>query len=167
MRSITASPPSTGRLKGSTARPSAPYGRWACWAEIVLFAISARLPFAPTALIAIGAAGAVIRWSAMALAPPAAALPALQALHALSFGATHLGALAFVTRAAPPGLGATAQGYLGVALGLVMAGAMGLSGVLYGRYGGLAYAAMALTAGVGGAFALMAHQLAPRDGAVN
>ena len=132
-----------------------------------MFAISARLPFAPTALIAIGAAGAVIRWSAMALAPPAAALPALQALHALSFGATHLGALAFVTRAAPPGLGATAQGYLGAALGLVMAGAMGLSGVLYGRYGGLAYAAMALTAGVGGAFALMAHQLAPRDGAVN
>src|SRR5437588_7419624 len=37
-------------------------------------------------------------------------------------GATHLGALAFVTRAAPPEFGATAQGYLGVAHGLVMAG---------------------------------------------
>jgi hypothetical protein len=42
-----------------------------------------------------------------------------------------------------------------------MAGAMGLSGVLYGRYGGAAYAAMALTAGAGGAFALVAHRLAP------
>jgi PPP family 3-phenylpropionic acid transporter len=136
-------------------------------AEIVLFAVSARLPIAPTALILIGAAGAVIRWGAMALAPPAAALPALQALHALSFGATHLGALAFVTRAAPPGLGATAQGYLGVALGLVMAGAMGLSGVLYGRYGGLAYGAMALTACAGGVFALIAHRLAARGGAVH
>jgi MFS transporter, PPP family, 3-phenylpropionic acid transporter len=136
-------------------------------AEIVLFAVSARLPFAPTALIAIGAAGAVIRWSAMALAPPAAALPALQLLHALSFGATHLGALTFVTRAAPPGLGATAQGYLGVTLGLAMAGAMGLSGVLYGHYGGLAYAAMALMAGVGGVFALIAHRRAARYGAVN
>src|SRR5437588_8057550 len=62
-------------------------------AEIVLFALSARLPLAPTALILIGAAGAVVRWSAMALTPPAAALPALQCLHALSFGATHLGAL--------------------------------------------------------------------------
>ena len=129
-------------------------------AEIVLFAVSARLPFAPTALILIGAAGAVIRWSTMALAPPAAALPVLQCLHALSFGATHLGALTFVTRAAPAGLGATAQGYLGVGLGLVMAGAMGLSGVLYGRQGGLAYAAMALTACAGGVFALVAHRLA-------
>ena len=135
-------------------------------AEIVLFAVSARLPFAPTALIAIGAAGAVIRWSAMALEPAAAALPALQLLHALSFGATHLGALTFVTRAAPPGLAATAQGYLGVALGLAMAGAMGLSGVLYGRYGGLAYGAMALMAGVGGVFALIAHRRAARYGAV-
>jgi PPP family 3-phenylpropionic acid transporter len=134
-------------------------------AEIVLFALSARLPFAPTTLILFGAAGAVIRWSAMALAPPAAALPALQCLHALSFGATHLGALTFVTRAAPPGLGATAQGYLGVALGLVMAGATGLSGVLYGRYGSLAYGAMALAAGAGGVFALMAYRLAPRGGA--
>ena len=48
-----------------------------------------------------------------------------------------------------------------------MAGAMGLAGVLYGRYGSLAYGAMALTAGAGGAFALMAYRLAPREGAVN
>jgi PPP family 3-phenylpropionic acid transporter len=129
-------------------------------AEIVLFAISARLPVAPTALILIGAAGGAVRWTAMALGPPLAALPVLQALHALSFGATHLGALAFVTRAAPPGLGATAQGYFGVALGLVMAGATGLSGVLYGRYGGLAYGAMALMACAGGIFALVAQRLA-------
>jgi PPP family 3-phenylpropionic acid transporter len=125
-------------------------------AEIVLFAISAWLPVAPTALILIGAAGAVVRWTAMALGPPLAALPVLQALHALSFGATHLGALGFVMRAAPPGLGATAQGYLAVAQGLVMAAAMALSGMLYGRYGALAYGAMAAIAAVGGCFALSA-----------
>jgi hypothetical protein len=40
-----------------------------------------------------------------------------------------------------------------------MAAAMGLAGVLYARYGGLAYGAMALMAGVGGLFALAAHRL--------
>jgi PPP family 3-phenylpropionic acid transporter len=88
-------------------------------------------------------------------------------LHALSFGATHLGALGFMARAAPAELGATAQGYLAVALGLVMAAAMGISGVLYARWGGLAYGAMALAAAAGGIFALAAHRLtngAPRQG---
>ena len=127
-------------------------------AEIALFAISARLPFPPTTLLLIGAAGAFIRWSAMALAPPIAVLPLLQCLHALSFGATHLGALGFVARAAPVGLGATAQGYLAVALGLAMAAAMGLSGLLYGRYGNLAYAAMALAACAGGLCALVGRR---------
>ncbi|MEA2906943.1 MAG: transporter, family, 3-phenylpropionic acid transporter [Alphaproteobacteria bacterium] len=128
-------------------------------AEIALFAISGRLPFTPTTLILVGALGAVVRWSAMALAPPAAALPALQCLHALSFGATHLGALGFLARAAPPGLGATAQGYLGVASGLVMAVAMGVCGVLYGRFGAAAYGAMAVAALAGGLCALAARRM--------
>jgi MFS transporter, PPP family, 3-phenylpropionic acid transporter len=130
-------------------------------AEIALFAVSARLPAAitPTMMLSIGAAGAIIRWTAMALDPPAAVLPALQCLHALSFGATHLGTLGFVARVAPPGLGTTVQGYIAVALGLVMAVAMGLSGVLYGRYGGLAYGAMAVAASAGGLFALAAHRI--------
>ena len=129
-------------------------------AEIALFAISGRLPLAPTTLLMLGAVGAVVRWSAMAFDPPPALLVPLQCLHALSFGATHLGALGFVARAAPAELGATAQGYLAVALGLVMAAAMGLSGVLYARFGGLAYGAMALAAAAGGIFALAAHRLA-------
>jgi len=129
-------------------------------AEIALFAISGRLPLAPTTLLMLGAAGAVVRWSAMAFDPPPALLVPLQCLHALSFGATHLGALGFVARAAPAELGATAQGYLAVALGLVMAAAMGLSGVLYARFGGLAYGAMALVAAAGGIFAWVAHRLA-------
>jgi len=136
-------------------------------AEIALFAISGRLPVAPTTLLMLGAAGAVIRWSAMAFDPPTALLPPLQCLHALSFGATHLGALGFMARAAPAELGATTQGYLAVALGLVMAAAMGISGVLYARWGGLAYGAMALAAAAGGIFALAAHRLtngAPRQG---
>jgi PPP family 3-phenylpropionic acid transporter len=98
----------------------------------------------------------------MALDPPALALVPLQGLHALSFGATHLGSMGLLTRAVPAELGATAQGYFAVALGLVMAAAMGASGALYARWGGLAYAAMALAAAAGGLFALAAHRLATR-----
>ena len=133
-------------------------------AEIVLFAISGRLPIAPTTLLLVGAAGAVIRWGAMAFDPPAILLPPLQCLHALSFGASHLGALGFIARTIPPKLGATAQGYLAVALGLAMAASMALAGVLYTRWGGLAYGAMALLAAAGGVCALAARRLASRGG---
>ncbi len=128
-------------------------------AEIVLFAMSGRLPVAPTTLIIFGAAGAGVRWGAMAFDPPAALLAPLQCLHGLSFGATHLGALSFIARTAPAEAGATAQGYLAVALGLAMAAAMGVSGVLYARWGSFAYAAMALVAAAGGMFALAARRL--------
>jgi MFS transporter, PPP family, 3-phenylpropionic acid transporter len=129
-------------------------------AEIALFAISGRLSIAPTTLLMLGGAGAVIRWGAMAFDPPPALLPLLQCLHAFSFGATHLGAVAVVARRAPVALAATAQGYFAVALGLVMAAALGVSGVLYAHWGGFAYAAMALVAAGGALFAVLAHRLA-------
>ena len=128
-------------------------------AEIALFAISGRLPLAPTTLLMLGAAGAVVRWGAMAFDPPPVLLPPLQCLHGLSFGATHLGTLGFMARAAPADFGATAQGYLAVALGLMMAASMGISGVLYAHWGSLAYGAMAATAAAGGLLALAAHRL--------
>jgi MFS transporter, PPP family, 3-phenylpropionic acid transporter len=129
-------------------------------AEIVLFAFSPRIPAAPETLLLAGASGAVVRWSAMALDPPQLLLPLLQCLHALSFGATHLGAVAFVARAAPVEMGATAQGTLAVVLGLLSAAAMGLAGWLYARWGGLAYGAMALAAAAGGALAFCAQGMA-------
>lgn len=129
-------------------------------AEIVLFAVQGRLPAAltPTVLLMIGALGGVLRWGVMAFDPSAVALPALQALHALTFGASHLGALMFMSRTVPAGQGATAQGYLAIAMGLVMAAATGLSGLLYETFGAASYAAMALAAIAGGACALVAHR---------
>ncbi len=157
---------STLEWRGAGLDGSAIAGLWALGviAEIVLFAISGRLPPAvtPAVLIMIGAGGAALRWTAMALNPPILLLPWLQLLHALSFGATYLGALNFVARSAPPGQSASAQGYLAVAAGAAMAGAMGLSGVLYAAFGGLAYAAMALAAVAGGACAFVAYQLGRR-----
>jgi MFS transporter, PPP family, 3-phenylpropionic acid transporter len=130
-------------------------------AEIVLFALSARLPaaFSPSVLILIGGGGALVRWTAMALDPPGALLPLLQCLHGLSFGATHLGTLAFIGRAAPAGLAATAQGYLAVSTGVAVAVATGLSGLLYARFGGAAYGAMATIAAAGLVAAFAAHRM--------
>ena len=138
-------------------------GLWALGvaAEIILFAMQGRLPpfFTPTVLIMIGASAGTLRWLGMAIDPPTLALPWLQLLHALSFGATHLGALMFLAHHAPAGQAATAQGYLAIAAGLAMAAAMGISGVLYDDFGSRAYAAMALVAFAGGACGFVAHRL--------
>lgn len=133
-------------------------------AEIILFALSRRLPFTPSGLLLFGAAGAVFRWGAMALDPPLALLPALQCFHALSFGATHLGALQIVGRAAPAGFAVTGQGVLSMANGAASALATAASGVLYGAFGAGAYAAMAAMALVGGLLVLLARQRLVTDG---
>src|SRR6185295_6982718 len=92
------------------------------------------------------------------LDPSALVLPWLQLLHALSFGATHLGALMFLAQNAPAGQAATAQGYLAIAAGLAMAVATGISGVLFQDFGSRAYLAMALVAFAGGTCGFVAHR---------
>jgi len=132
-------------------------------AEIVLFALHGRLPgfVTPIGLMLVGACAGAVRWTGMALDPPLALLPFLQVLHACSFGATHLGALTYVARNAPPGQAATGQAYLAMALGIGMAGAIALSGWLYGSFGTAAYAAMALAAIAGGVCCVIAQMLRP------
>ena len=120
-------------------------------AEIVLFALSARLPksLPPTALLAIGGVGAVIRWTAMAFDTPVALLPALQLLHAASFGAAHLGMMGFLARAVPRELAATAQGFAATWSGIVNASATFASGFVYAATGSFAYLLMAAMALIG------------------
>jgi PPP family 3-phenylpropionic acid transporter len=127
-------------------------------AEIVLFALSARLPMAlkPTALLAIGGVGAILRWGAMAFDPPASLLPALQILHAASFGAAHLGAMGYLARAVPRELAATAQGFMATLGGIVTASATFLSGLAYAASGGRAYLIMAAMGLIGTLAALYA-----------
>jgi MFS transporter, PPP family, 3-phenylpropionic acid transporter len=127
-------------------------------AEIVLFAFAGRLPrsIGPVTLILIGAAGGIVRWAAMTFDPPAVLLFPLQLLHALSFGATHLGTMMFLSQNAPEGNRAAAQGDVSTASSLAMAAASALAGVLYGASGAAAYAAMAALAAAGGGFVLLA-----------
>src|SRR5262249_40484422 len=81
-------------------------------AEIALFARSERAVGALGAIgmIVLGGFGGALRWSAMMFDPPAAALAVLQCLHALSYGATHIGTMHFLSSAASARQSATAQG---------------------------------------------------------
>lgn len=90
-------------------------------AEILLFATSPRLGLSPAGFIAFGGAGAVVRWIVTAQEPGFAALAAAQALHALSFGATHLGTMGLLARLVPGRIMANAQGYIATASGIIMA----------------------------------------------
>lgn len=128
-------------------------------AEIALFAVSGRLQawLRPLDMLALGALGAVLRWGAMTFDPPTAMLPALQCLHALSFGATHLGAVQFLADARR---GATAQGDYASVVAVVFAVTMGASGLLVAALGSFAYLAMAASAMAGAAIALGARRYA-------
>jgi MFS transporter, PPP family, 3-phenylpropionic acid transporter len=127
-------------------------------AEIVLFALAGRLPrrIGPVTLILVGALGGIVRWSAMTFNPPTALLFPLQLLHALSFGATHLGTMMFLSQNAPEQSRAAAQGDVSTASSLAMAAASAIGGILYAANGAAAYAAMAALCVAGGGFALVA-----------
>jgi PPP family 3-phenylpropionic acid transporter len=130
-------------------------------AEIVLLAFSRRLlmAFNPTHLLLIGATGATIRWTVMLFDPPLSVLVLMQCLHGASYGATLVGAVHFVGRAASDRSAATAQGFLSISQSLVLAGATSLSGLLFVRYGSLGYGVMGGLAALGGICALIVGYL--------
>jgi PPP family 3-phenylpropionic acid transporter len=65
----------------------------------------------------------------------------------------------YLSRVAPEGGRATAQGDVATIMGLGGAAALWISGVLYGRYGSLAYAAMMVAALMGGLVIALAARL--------
>ena len=128
-------------------------------AEIVLFWYSVRLVarLGPLGLMAAGGIAGVLRWSLMGIVPGLAAAAVLQLLHALTFGASHLGAMYFMARSVPPAAAASAQSlYAAISAGLGSGLVMLMAGALYGAYGGQAYLFMAAlsAAGLGGVVAL-------------
>ncbi len=103
-----------------------------------------------TGLIVLGAAASVVRWLAMGLDPPLPALVLLQALHGLTYGATHVGAFYLMADAVAERHAGTAQAlYAATTAGIAMGGAMLLSGQLYAAWGGRTYWAMAAIAAAG------------------
>jgi MFS transporter, PPP family, 3-phenylpropionic acid transporter len=121
-------------------------------AEIVLFAAAAPLMrrWGPEKMLALASLAGVIRWTVLAWTDWLPVLIAVQALHAFSFGAAHLGAMHFIGRSLPPTLSATAQSLYSVtAIGIAVGAATAVSGALYETWGSGAYLAMTGLAALG------------------
>lgn len=85
-------------------------------------------------LLALGASA--LRMVSYALMPAAWFVLPIHLLHGLTFSAMWMAGVSYANRAAPPGMGATAQGLLsGVSLGLAGATGALLGGLLYERIG--------------------------------
>ncbi|MFZ2006729.1 MAG: MFS transporter [Stellaceae bacterium] len=135
-------------------------------AEIALFWLGSRLlvRLGPLGLMMAGGIAGIVRWGLMGLVPGLAAAFALQGLHALTFGATHLGAMNYLSRTVPPNAAASAQAlYSGASSGIGSGLVMLVAGALYAQYGGRAYLFMAALSALGliGA-ALLARSAAQR-----
>jgi len=120
-------------------------------AEVLLFLRGRRLVerLGPSGLTACAASAGVVRWTAMAFAPSLPVLAVLQPLHAATFAMQHLAAMMVLSRTMPPERSATAQALhsalgQGVPNGVMML----LTGFLYARFGGHAFLAMAVCAGL-------------------
>jgi MFS transporter, PPP family, 3-phenylpropionic acid transporter len=121
-------------------------------AEILLFWLGQRLlaRFGPVGLMMLGGAAGILRWSLSSLLTGLPSIAALQLLHALTFGASHLGAMHFLSRTVRPTAAASAQSiYAAVSSGLGSGLAMLLAGALYADYGGRAYLFMAVLSAAG------------------
>jgi MFS transporter, PPP family, 3-phenylpropionic acid transporter len=121
-------------------------------AEILLFWQGSRLlaRVGPLGLMMAGGAAGIVRWSLIGLVPGLLPAFALQLLHALTFGATHLGAMNYLSRTVPRDAAASAQALYsgassGIGSGIVMLGA----GALYAEFGGRAYLFMTILSAIG------------------
>ncbi|HEX6866462.1 MAG TPA: MFS transporter, partial [Caulobacteraceae bacterium] len=113
----------------------------------------------PERMLIIGGVAAVVRWSALAFAPPLWLLFPLQALHTLSFAATFLAGLRLIEQLAPPQSASTAQALSSSMSGGLLIGLATLaSGALYDVAHAKGYLLMAALAAAGLAGAMQLNQ---------
>ena len=116
-------------------------------AEVVVFAFGQRLlrRLGIVGLMALGAGAGVVRWTGLALTDDPILLLGFQSLHALSFGAMHLGAMAFIQQAVPTRLSATGQAlYASLSMGVAVGLTTMASGLVYEALGAYAFLVMTL-----------------------
>jgi MFS transporter, PPP family, 3-phenylpropionic acid transporter len=135
-------------------------GLWALGvcAEIVVFALSARLSWPPAILVVIGALSAVLRWSITAQEPAVPILALVQLTHGLTFGLTQVGTMGLLVRLVPVQLMARGQGYFAACSGIVNSATAILSGAIYAHYGQAVYYVMAAMAATGAILMWLARQ---------
>lgn len=126
--------------------------------EIVFFVVSNRFGGASRAygLLIAGGVFAALRWLLMSFATSTPLLFFGQALHAVSFASTHLGAVYALTRLVGETRRAQAQGWISGANALSTAAAATICGPLWKNFGLHAYFAMAMIATVGLALVIRA-----------
>lgn len=114
-------------------------------AEIVLFQFSKQVFrfVTPLQLMLIGAVAVIVRWSIMPFDLSMTETLALQSLHGLTFGASHIGFMFYLNEAVPEERSGVAQAVGFTIGGVAMAGFMLISGPLYGAYSANAFLAMA------------------------
>jgi len=120
--------------------------------EIVLFAHADRLDrwLSPRGLWLLAGATAVVRWTVLGSTVALPWLVATQALHAFTYGALHLGAMAYIRQRVPASARARATTlYSAAATGLALGIALPLAGELYDHMAGEAYWVMAGIAALG------------------
>lgn len=127
------------------------------WGESVAVEIVLMLA-SPWLLARLGATGMIglalgcgmVRWLGMAFTTELWALVLLQALHAGTFAACHLGAMAFLQRALPPSGMALGQSvYYAIGTGAAQAMIFQIAGVLYADWGQRAFLGMFIVSAVG------------------
>jgi len=115
-------------------------------AEVALFWASGSLigRVGPVVLLVAAAAVSCVRWLAMGYAPGLELLIPLQLLHAITYGASHIGAIHFIHRFVPHDVQGSAQAlYATVAAGIAMGVATLIAGRIYASHGAGSYFAMA------------------------
>jgi MFS transporter, PPP family, 3-phenylpropionic acid transporter len=130
-------------------------------AEILVFVFLGRAVGRGSGLglLLIGSGAAAIRFAILALNPGLGVTFVLQTMHSLTFGATHLGAMAALTAFAPSHVRGRAQGIYGSLAALATALSTIASGMIYKEEGGAVFAAMAPLGAIGFILTLVAVRL--------
>jgi len=132
-------------------------------AEIVIFGVLGRTVGGSSNavhLLRVGAVAVIVRFAALAFEPGLAATFVLQALHGLTFGATHLAGMAAIVAMAPEGARGRIQGTVSAVVALASAVATLASGMIFRAAGPMMFLALAPL----GAAALVLSMLAVRSG---
>ena len=120
--------------------------------EIVLMLFSGKLlaRLGVTGMIGLALGCGMVRWLGMAFTTELWALVLLQLLHAGTFAACHLGAMAFIQRALPASGVALGQSvYYAIGTGGAQALIYQIAGLLYGAYGQKAFLGMLVVSALG------------------
>ncbi len=127
-------------------------------AEVALFAVSGLVVgrLGARNLLLLGAGAALLRWIILAETVALPGLVVAQILHGITFGATYLATMHYISDNAPEGMKATAQGAYASITGVVMGLALIAAGDLYAVFGGGAFHAMAAMSAVAVVLALTA-----------